>query len=216
MRTLRELIVSELPPNPLSVLDLGTGTGALLQMIRCRLPDCELTGLDPAEAMLQEVRKKLGGDPRIRLLCGSAHHIDAADASFDAVVSNFALHHLTHEEKRQCAREIFRVLRAGGRLIFGDQHCPRMGTPHDLEWVSEMLDLFAAKARYYLKTSGMGRMLLQVELMPRLLTADGEIPATVEFWLDCLEQAGFPAAKVLVVEPEFLLHRVIVVSKLRV
>lgn len=213
MRRLRELILAELPESPGSILDLGTGTGALLALVRARWPECRLTGLDPAPAMLEKARQKLSSDPGISFIHGSAASIAAPDGSFDVVVSNFALHHLEHEQKRQCAREIFRVLRPGGLLVFGDQHCRRMGSPDDLSWVEDMLDLFTRKAHHYLTTAGTKRMLLQIELLPRILTADGEVLCTVDFWLECLSRAGFPPPRVVVAEPAFLLHRVIVARK---
>src|SRR5688572_14005876 len=91
MQVLQRLILSELPEDASSVLDLGTGTGALLQLVRRVYPDCDLTGLDPAPAMLEQVRLKLGADSGVRLILGSACQIEAPDESFDVVISNFAL-----------------------------------------------------------------------------------------------------------------------------
>jgi len=213
MRRLWELILAELPERPGSILDLGTGTGALLALVRARSPECLLTGLDPAPAMLEKARQKFASDPAISFIQGSAARITAPDQSFDTVVSNFALHHLEHDQKRQCAEEIFRVLRPGGLLIFGDQHCRKMGSPDDVSWMEDMLDLFTRKAHHYLTTAGKNRMLLQIELLPRILTADGEVLCTVGFWLECLTRAGFLPPRVVVAEPAFLLHRVIVARK---
>lgn len=213
MRDLHRLILEELPLSARQILDLGTGTGTLLQLLRTERAGCRLTGLDPAPAMLEEAAGKLGSLSDLSLVEGSADELDLPSASYDAVVSNFALHHLTHGGKRSCAFEVYRVLRPGGWFIFGDQHCPSMGTPEDPAWVRQMLDHFTAKARHYLETAGPGRMLLQVRLLPRMLTADGEIPATVDFWLEALRDAGFVNLRVRSTEPEFLLHRVIAARK---
>lgn len=213
MQALFDVILAELPHTLESVLDLGTGTGALLKAVRQRYPSCSLVGLDPAPAMVEQARAKMYRDANVEFILGSAHQINAPASSFNAVVSNFALHHLTHEQKRECAREVWRVLAPGGSFVYGDQHCRRMGTPEELDWVEDIFDLFSAKARYYLHTAGLERMLLQVSLIPKFLLADGEIPATVEYWLDCLAEAGFPPPRVLVIEPEFIYHRVIVARK---
>lgn len=213
MAALHRLILEHLPAPPGHVLDLGTGTGALLQLVRRRWPEARLTGLDPAPAMLEEAAAKLAGDPHLELILGSADDLELPSGCVDAVISNFALHHLPHPGKQRCAREVFRVLRPGGVFLFGDQHCRRMGTPDDPDWVREMLDQFSAKARHYLDTAGMERMLLQVKLLPRILTADGEVMATVDFWLDALAEAGFQDLEVLVAGPEPLLHRVIVARR---
>lgn len=213
MSALLRSIVTELPTDQQRILDLGTGTGALLQQLRKRYPYCSLVGLDPAPAMLEQARKKMCSDSRIEFILGSAHRIDAPDKSFDSVVSNFALHHLTHEQKRECSREVSRVLVPGGYLVYGDQHCRRMGGPDDKEWVEDLFELFCTKARHYLRTAGLDRMLLQVRLMPQFLLADGEIPATVEFWQECLADAGLLTNKVVVIEPEYIYHRIIVARK---
>lgn len=213
MRALRDLVVEAVPESAERVLDVGTGTGILIQLLRRHRPRARLVGLDPAPAMLDEAHAKLGGDQMASLMIGSADELTLPSESFDAVVSNFALHHLEHSQKRLCAREVHRVLRPGGRFVFGDQYCLSMGVPDDTGWVREMLELFSAKARYYLDTAGLARMLLQVRLMPRLLTADGEIPCTVGFWLECLELAGFEEIEVRVVEPAFLQHRVVIARK---
>jgi ubiquinone/menaquinone biosynthesis C-methylase UbiE len=213
MHQLYKVIVSQLPSAPDAILDLGTGTGALLQLARARFPFAELVGLDPAPTMLEQARTKTAADPRTSFLLGSAHEIDVPGNSFDAVISNFALHHLSHEEKRQCAHEIFRVLKPGGRLVYGDQHCRRMGDPHDPAWVEDMFDLFSTKARHYLRTAGIDRMILQIKLIPAFLLAEGEIPATVEYWLECLTDAGFASLEVIATEPEYLYNRVIVAVK---
>lgn len=213
MRGLLAEVLARVPPSPQAVLDLGTGTGALLHLIARHHAGCRLVGLDPAPAMLEVARRKLGRDPRVSFVHGSAERLDFPAEVFDVIVSNFALHHLTHSGKASCAREAFRVLVPGGRFIFGDQHCMRMGAPDDLVWLEDMFDLLCAKSRHYLRTAGAARMLLQIRMMPRFLTCDGEIPATVAFWEECLTSAGFEVPTVLVVEPELLLHRVIVATK---
>ncbi|HEX7243281.1 MAG TPA: class I SAM-dependent methyltransferase [Longimicrobiaceae bacterium] len=212
MLALYDEILAHLPPSPRLVLDLGTGTGTLLGLIRERHPECRAVGLDPSPSMLEIARRRLGR-AGVVLMEGSAHRIDAPDGSFDLVVSNFALHHLTHAEKADCAREVFRVLAPGGSLVFGDQHCRRMGGPSDPEWTEDLLNLLCAKSEHYLRTAGPERMLLQLRMIPRFLTCDGEIPATVDFWVDLLAGAGFTDITVTAAGPEFLLHRVIRAAK---
>lgn len=213
MAAMYRAIIAELPASAQTIIDLGTGTGALLRLARWRCPDALLVGLDPAPAMLEQASQKLQGDRAVALTQGSASQLDFPDDHFDAVISNFALHHLSHPDKRECAREIYRVLRPGGRLIYGDQHCRRMGDPGDRDWVEDMFDLFTLKARHYLRTASLDRMLLQIRLIPAFLLADGEIPATVEFWHECLADAGFADIRTITVEPAQLYNRVIVAVK---
>jgi ubiquinone/menaquinone biosynthesis C-methylase UbiE len=213
MRDLFAEIVRNLPDTAAQILDLGAGTGNLLAQLRARFPQADLIALDPASAMLDRLREKTVGDSQITCLIGSAHAIDLPDNSVDAVVSNYALHHLTHLEKKFCAKEVMRVLKPGGRFVYGDQHCRQMGGPHDLQWVEEMFSLLSAKALHYLRTAGLNRMLLQIELMPKFLLADGEMPVPVSYWLECLKEAGFLPPNVIAMEPAELLNRVIVATK---
>lgn len=213
MHALFAEIVSNLPKGSQRVLDLGAGTGNLLLQVRESYPDAELIALDPAKEMLERLREKAAGDTNIRYLVGSAHAIDLPDNSVDAVVSNYALHHLTHEEKKLCAKEVMRVLRPGGCFSYGDQHCRQMGGPDDLCWVEDMFMLLSDKALHYLRTAGLKRMLLQIELMPKFLQADGEMPVPVGYWVECLEEAGFPQPEIIAMEPANLLNRVIVAKK---
>ncbi len=213
MEALYEAIINNLPLSPSSILDLGTGTGVLLKFVNDLYPTAKLVGLDPAAAMLEHAREKFEGQSNISFINGSAHQIDAPSNHFDVVISNYALHHLNHDEKLLCAKEVHRVLKPNGRFIYGDQHCRTMGTPADSVWVEEMFDLLCDKAKHYLKTASLERMILQINLIPKFLLTDGEIPATVNYWLKALETAGFNEPDVVVIEPERLLNHVIVVTK---
>lgn len=213
MAALRRTIVAAVPARARRVLDLGTGTGALLSMLRKARPDADLIGLDPSQAMLDACRRRLSGEGGVFFVHASAHRIPLDGNSVDAVISNFALHHLEHPDKVVCAAEVFRVLRPGGVVAVGDQFCHRIGTPDDPAWVEEMFDLLCVKARHYLRTAGLPRMLLQIELMPRFLRADGELPVPVAFWRDALVGAGFPALDETVIEPAELLNRVVMATR---
>jgi SAM-dependent methyltransferase len=125
------------------------------------------------------------------------------------VISNFALHHLSHDDKKVCAQEVWRVLKPGGVFVYGDQHANVMGEVDDPERVLHTLELLTNKARYYFLHAGMERMLLQLRLLPRFINQDGEILATPKFWLDAIEAAGFVDLNLEVIEPAELMNRVI-------
>jgi len=101
------------------ILDLGTGDGRLLRLVREELsrrrqPDIEAVAVDFSPTMLDAVRKRFAGDSFVRVV---AHNMDEplpALGNFDAVISSFAIHHLVHERKRALYAEIFGVLTAGG------------------------------------------------------------------------------------------------------
>ncbi|MCC6300511.1 MAG: methyltransferase domain-containing protein [Anaerolineales bacterium] len=100
-----------------SVLDLGCGTGTLAIMAKQTAPDADVTGLDADPEMLKVARFKsdLQSAP-VKFDVGFANELPYPDASFDRVLSSLMIHHLKTLDKRQTAREIFRVLKPGGEL----------------------------------------------------------------------------------------------------
>ncbi len=107
-----------IPPTTRRILDLGTGDGRLLALVREELTrrgqDTEAVAVDFSPTMLKAVRKRFAGEPSVRVV---AHNLDEplpALGKFDAVISSFAIHHLVHERKRALYAEIYRLLNAGG------------------------------------------------------------------------------------------------------
>jgi tRNA (cmo5U34)-methyltransferase len=101
-------------PGARRILDLGTGDGRLLALVRQRHPDTEAVALDFSPAMLDVARKRFADDTRVEVV---GHNMDnplPALGKFDAVISSFAIHHLVHERKRALYGEIFGLLNAGG------------------------------------------------------------------------------------------------------
>jgi SAM-dependent methyltransferase len=94
------------------VLDVGCGTGALACAAAERVgPKGRVVGLDPNEQMLAVARRKPIG---VTWQLGRAESLPFEDASFDAVVSQFAL--MFFESKPTAIAEMLRVLRLRGRL----------------------------------------------------------------------------------------------------
>src|ERR1700756_1167785 len=103
-----------IPASTRRILDLGTGDGRLLALVRRQHPDTEAVAVDFSPAMLEAVRKRFAGDPRVTVV---DHNMDAplpALGKFDAVISSFAIHHLVHERKRALYAEIFDMLEPAG------------------------------------------------------------------------------------------------------
>ncbi|HEY6494594.1 MAG TPA: class I SAM-dependent methyltransferase [Trebonia sp.] len=105
-------------PAPLRVLDVGCGTGYLLRRLAARCPQAdELTGVDPAPAMITAAREA-GTDGRLRWVEGTAESLPFGDGSFDLVVSATSFDHWADQRAglAQCAR----VLSPDGRLVLTD------------------------------------------------------------------------------------------------
>ena len=103
---------------PRRVLDLGCGTGRLLEDLRRRLPKAELVGVDPSEGMLAVARRRLAGEPGVRLEVATAARLPLPDASVDVVTTTMSFHHW--EAQDASLREVARVLAPGGRLLIAD------------------------------------------------------------------------------------------------
>ena len=103
-----------IPATTRRILDLGTGDGRLLALVRERHPETEAVALDFSPAMLAEVRRRFANDSRVTVV---EHNMDASLprlGQFDAVISSFAIHHLMHARKRELYGEIFGILNPGG------------------------------------------------------------------------------------------------------
>ena len=103
-----------IPSNVRRILDLGTGDGRLLALVRNAHPDTESVAIDFSPTMLEAARKRFAADSRVRVL---EHNLDSSIPDlghFDAVISSFAIHHLVHERKRELYAEVYKVLNTGG------------------------------------------------------------------------------------------------------
>ncbi|UXA08408.1 class I SAM-dependent methyltransferase [Mycobacterium sp. SMC-2] len=104
---------------PEYVLDVGCGTGYLLQLLARRYPNAKhLCGIDPAPQMVS-VATTLARDPRVSFKRGAAEELDYADRAFDLVLSTTSFDHWSDQlvGLMECAR----VLRPGGRLVLVDR-----------------------------------------------------------------------------------------------
>ncbi len=103
-----------IPAAPRRVLDLGTGGGRLLALVKAGRLDTRFVGLDFSSTMLETSGKLFADDPNVALI---RHNLDQplpVLGEFDAVISSFAIHHLVHERKRALYGEVFGLLTPGG------------------------------------------------------------------------------------------------------
>jgi len=103
-------------PSDGCVLDLGCGTGVLLQKLAHRFPQAKLVGVDSTAAMLAIARQRL--PPRALLHLACAEQLPFADDSFDLVVSSSMFHYLPRP--LAALAEVRRVLKPQGKLVLSD------------------------------------------------------------------------------------------------
>ncbi len=106
-----------LPKQVSRFLDIGSGDGRLLRLVKSMHPASECVALDFSPTMLQILRNNFGNEPEITII---EHNLDQplpALGAFDAVVSSFAIHHVTHQRKRTLYAEIYDLLQAGAVFL---------------------------------------------------------------------------------------------------
>ena len=104
----REAVEWLVGTEPVSVLELGAGTGKLTEVLVALGHDVFAT--DPDDAMLDVLSAKL---PDVRATVGTAEQIPAGDGLYDVVVASQAFHWFDLD---RALPEIVRVLRPQGRL----------------------------------------------------------------------------------------------------
>lgn len=125
-----------------SILEIGTGTGALIPVLKSLAPDTQLISVDLAHAMLHQARQRTLD---ARLFQADVHRLPLASTCFDLVICHNSFPHFA--KKRQALDEIKRVLRPAGKLMilhnnsreFVNGIHTRVGEPlhHDLLPTSE-------------------------------------------------------------------------------
>ncbi len=170
-------MVEAIGPRPFeSLLDLGTGTGRLLELFAPLYN--RAVGIDASAPMLAVARANLdrAGIASAQVRLGDIQHLPFPRDSFDVVTVHQVLHYLDDPER--AIAEAARVLRPGGRLLIVDF------APHDLEFLRERhahrrLGVARQSMRQWLEAAGLS------------LADDRDLPAgegvsgklTVTLWL---------------------------------
>jgi len=98
-----------------SMLDVGTGTGDFLEVLKNVFPKAKITGIDPNTESLQEAAEKF---PDVSFAEMGAENLTFNENSFDLVSISMALHHLPDVQK--ALKEMQRVVKPGGWIIVNE------------------------------------------------------------------------------------------------
>ncbi|WPZ35424.1 class I SAM-dependent methyltransferase [Thalassobaculum sp. OXR-137] len=102
-----------------TLLDLATGTGAMLEAVAQAAPGLALHGLDLSQAYLDKAQRRLAGRD-VTWHRAKAEAIPLPDASVDLVTSTYLFHELPKKIRAEVLAEVLRVLKPGGRLVLVD------------------------------------------------------------------------------------------------
>ncbi len=108
------VLLGEVPKTVKRILDVGTGDGRLLGLLKCDRPNVASVAIDFSPTMLEKVRIRFAEDSTVTVI---EHNLDDSLpdlGKFDAVVSSFAIHHVTDNRKFSLYTEIFNILEPGG------------------------------------------------------------------------------------------------------
>lgn len=110
-------ILEELRAEPFrDLLDVGCGTGPMIELLSKEYPDLRLTGLDITPGMIEAAQAK--GIPNTTFVVGDSEDLPFEDGSFDAVICANSFHH--YPNPQAFFDGVKRVLRPGGRLVLRD------------------------------------------------------------------------------------------------
>jgi SAM-dependent methyltransferase len=114
-----DVAAAAVPRGAGTIVDLGTGTGALARRCLAHARAARIVGIDADREILDAAAKRLGG--RASFIAGS--FLRAPIPSCDAIVASFALHHVrTRHAKARLYRRMQSALRRNGVVIVVDCH----------------------------------------------------------------------------------------------
>lgn len=99
------------------VVDLGSGTGNTSARIGAA---ARIVCVDISTRMAEIAAAKLAHRPEVTFVQADLLSFFAPQPRYDALVSTYAVHHLTDDEKGELLRCVAAGLRPGGRAVFGD------------------------------------------------------------------------------------------------
>jgi ubiquinone/menaquinone biosynthesis C-methylase UbiE len=144
-----QFVKSVLPPPAQQILEIGCGNGYLtLELAR---DGHEVIGIDLSPEIIEVAERSRAAHPdppgfgSLRYICTDVNTWSAPDASFDAVIFNRSLHHLSELERT--IAKVKRLLKPGGRIICQDYAYDRFNEPTTC-WLYQMQRLLFLSGRY--------------------------------------------------------------------
>ena len=165
-------MLAELEREPFSdVLDVGCGTGAVIELLHGKHPGARYVGLDLTPDMIAVAKAK--GLDGCEFVVGDAEDLSFAANSFDAVLTSNSFHHYPNPERFFAG--VHRVLRPGGTLLICNE-CSG-DAPGDEAWTKKIAGMRiypAAELQRLLEQAGFRR--IQIHKTSRWLCLTAQKP----------------------------------------
>src|SRR6266545_4984410 len=94
-------------------LDIGCGTGALVETVLYQAEPSRVEGIDPSEGYVAHAKARIA-DPRTKFRGGDAQELPFPDGTFDAAIAGLVLNFVP--DKERMLAEMKRVTRSGGMV----------------------------------------------------------------------------------------------------
>ena len=159
---------------PIRLLDLGCGTGLELEYIFAVNNQIEVTCIDVAEGMLNQLKKKFSNQ-NIKVICDSYFEVEFEQC--DAVVSVESLHHFTQQKKIPLYKKIYDALSEHGCFV--------------------LTDYFALNEQEEQMHQTTLKELREIQKIPEDVFVHYDIPLTLSHEIEALKHAGFSSVEVL-------------------
>ncbi|MFC0188077.1 class I SAM-dependent DNA methyltransferase [Fictibacillus aquaticus] len=98
-----------------NVLEFGVGTGNLTEKLRSK--GLSVFGIEPSTEMRKKTESRF---PDLSLFDGDFLSFPKIDAEINTIVSTYAFHHLTDEEKDKAIELYSHLLGQNGKIVFAD------------------------------------------------------------------------------------------------
>jgi len=129
----KALTVAEIKPGAVAA-DLGAGTGFITEALLQH--GARVIAIDESPSMLDELRKKMGGNPALQCEVGESESLPIEDNSLDYVFANMYLHHVEHPAV--AIHHAAQKLKKGGALVITDLDAHEheyLRTEHNDRWM---------------------------------------------------------------------------------
>lgn len=176
------------PAGHMHVLDLGCGSGQLSLPVAEQVAWVTAVDVSPVMCDLLQDKAAAAGVTNISTQTAAMQELSLPPASYDLVISNYAMHHVLDSDKPAVVRAVSSWLRPGGRLVIGDMMLGRGTSAEDRRVIAAKVAAMARRgpAGWWRIAKNAVRYLLRLR----------EWPVSTDRWQAMLTDAGFVDVRV--------------------